>query len=129
MPKTVACPSKRKIEPYTLAAKQNAGVVDEIARGEIVGAINDDVEVLEQFQRVGAGKLRFERLDLNVRIEVRESRARGFALGLADVTGAKRDLALEVGEVHHVKVNEAEFADARGGKIQAQRARRARPCR
>jgi len=41
-------------------AEQDAGVVDEIARGEIVGAIDDDVEVLEKFEGVGAGELCFE---------------------------------------------------------------------
>src|SRR6266849_5343844 len=108
-------------------AEQNARVVDEIARGEIVGAIDDDIEVLEKFERVGASQLRLKRLDLNVRIEVREARARGFALGLANVAGAEGDLALEVGEVDHVKVNQAKFSDARRGKIQTKR--RAKPAR
>src|SRR6266478_6146156 len=102
-------------------SQQNAGVIDEIARRKIVSPIDDDIKVLEEFERVGAGQLRFDRLDLNVRIEVRKTRARGFALRLADVAGAKRNLTLEIGEVDNVKVNQPEFADARGGKIQAKR--------
>src|SRR6266481_470953 len=97
--------------------QQNTCVVDEIARGEIVGAVYDDIEVLEELERVGAGQLRLERLDLNVRIEIREARAGGFALRFADVAGAKRNLALEVGEVDDIKVNQPEFADARSGEI------------
>src|SRR6267143_3288583 len=98
--------------------QQNTCVIDKIPRGEIVSPIDDDIKVLEEFERVGAGQLRFERLDLNVWIEVRKPRARGFALGLADVAGAKRDLTLEIREVDDVKVNQPEFADARGRKIQ-----------
>src|SRR5437016_3011522 len=42
----------------------------------------------------------------------------GSALWLADIAGAKSDLTLEIGEVDYVKVNQPEFSDARGGKIQ-----------
>src|SRR5258708_825845 len=87
----------------------------------IVSAIDNDIEVLEKFERVGAGELRFERLYLDVRVEIGKARAGSFALGLADVAGAKRDLALEIRGVDDVKVNQAEFADARGGKIQTKR--------
>src|SRR5258708_18314241 len=102
-------------------AQQDAGVVDEEASGKIVGPVHDDIEVLEKFERVGAGELCFERLNLNVGIEICKARASGFALRLADVAGAKRDLALQICEIDNVKVHQAEFADARGGKIQAQR--------
>src|SRR6202521_3438111 len=100
-------------------SQQNTGVIDEIARREIVSPIDDDVKVLEEFERVGAGQLRLERLAVNGRIEVRKARACGFALRLADVAGAKRNLTLEIGEVDDVKVNQPEFADARSRKIQA----------
>src|SRR5712664_1403254 len=108
-------------------SQQNTRVVDEIPRGEIVGAVDDDIKVLEEFERIRAGELRFERLDLNVRIEVCKARAGGFALRLADVAGAKRNLTLEIGEVDDVKVDQAQFADARGGKIQTKW--RAKPAR
>jgi len=49
----VACPSNRKIERRRWAFQQDAGIVDEIAGGKIVGAIDDDVEVLEKFESVG----------------------------------------------------------------------------
>src|SRR6266513_1822995 len=99
--------------------QQDTCVINKIPRGEIVSPIDDDVEVLEEFERVGAGQLRFERLDLNVWIEVRKARARGFALRLAYVAGAKRNLTLEIGEVDDIKVYQPEFAHARGRKVQA----------
>src|SRR5256885_3384628 len=108
-------------------SQQNARVVDKIPRGEIVGPIDDDIKVLEQFKRVCAGQLRFEGLNLYVRIEVQKARPRGFALRLADVARAKRNLTLEIGEVDDVKINQAEFADASGRKIQTEW--RAKPTR
>src|SRR5258706_10272118 len=46
-------PENRAIHVWL--SRQYARVVDEITRREIVRAIHDDVEVLEQFERVGAG--------------------------------------------------------------------------
>src|SRR5467141_4439667 len=108
-------------------SQQNAGVIDEIARRKIVSPVDDNIKVLEEFERVGAGQLRFERLDLNVRIEVRQARTCGLALRFADVAGAEGDLALEIGEVNDVKVHQPKFADTSGSKIQAKR--RAEPAR
>src|SRR5712692_1732839 len=102
-------------------AEKDASIVDEIPRGEIIRAIHDDVEVLEQFERIRAGQLRFDRFDLDVRIEIREARAGSFSLGLAHVAGAKRNLALKIREIHNIEINQTELADARGRKIQAQR--------
>src|ERR1700722_3289851 len=64
-------------------AEKDARVVDEIARGEIVGAVYDDVVVLEQLERIAAFELRLVRLDLNVRIQVGEPLLCRFRLGFA----------------------------------------------
>src|SRR5712664_532944 len=50
-------------------AEQNARIVDEIARGEIVGAVDDDIEISKELERVVAGQLGFKRLDLDIRIQ------------------------------------------------------------
>src|SRR5262249_6982583 len=57
-------------------AEQDARIVYQIARWEIVGAVDDDVEIFEQLERVSAGELRFEAFDLNSRIQIREARLR-----------------------------------------------------
>ena len=67
-------------------AEQHAGVVDEIARGEIVGAIDDDVVVLEQIERVFAGQPRFVAIDLDIGIQIAEALGRGFDLRPADIS-------------------------------------------
>ncbi len=46
--------------------QQNASVVDEIARGEIIGAVDDDVVFAEQIQRVRAGQARLVGIDANL---------------------------------------------------------------
>ena len=102
-------------------AKQNAGVIHKIASRKIVRAIDDDVVVLEQLERIRAGQSRFDGLDLNVRIKIRKPRAGCLALGLAHVAGAKRNLPLKIGEIHDVEINEAQLAHTRRREIQTER--------
>jgi hypothetical protein len=49
-------------------AEQDAGVVDEVARGEVVGAVDDDVMILKKFQGILAGEFCFVGCDVDVRI-------------------------------------------------------------
>src|SRR5579862_2483451 len=102
-------------------AKQDASIIDEITRGKIVGAVHDDVKALKQFESIGAGELRLEALNFDVGIQVGQPRAGRFALVLADVAGAKSHLPLQVGEINHIEIHQAQFAHARRGQIQAQR--------
>src|SRR5205823_11423540 len=63
-------------------AEEDARIVDKIAGREIVGAIYDDVVILEEFEGIRAGQLRFDGLNLNVRVEIRKTRPGGLALRL-----------------------------------------------
>ena len=56
-------------------------------------------------------------LDDDVGVEVGDAVLRGFDLGASDVAGAVDDLALEVGAVDDVEVDDAEGADAGGGEV------------
>ncbi len=58
---------------------------------------------------------------MNVRIETGQALARGFGFGLADVLGAERNLALQIGDINDIKVHKAEPANARCRKVQTQR--------
>ena len=122
MPNTVTWPFEPENRAVDVGlAEQDARVVDEIARGEIVGAVDDDVEILEEVEGVFAGELGFECFDLNVGIQIGKTRLRRGGFGLADIVGAKGDLALEIGEIHDIKIDESELADACRGEIQTQR--------
>ena len=102
-------------------AEKNAGVVHKIAGWEIICAIDDDIVILEQLEGVRAGQLRFDSVDLNVGIEIRKPRAGGLALGLANIASAKSHLALKIREIHHVKIDKAQFPDTCSSKIQTER--------
>ena len=102
-------------------AQQHAGVVDQIAGGEVVGAVGDDVVVLEDLEGVGAGEHGLVLDDVESGIEGGELFFGGVELFAADVLGGVDDLALEVAGVDDVEIDQAEGADAGGGQIKSQR--------
>ena len=77
-------------------AEQHAGVVHQVARREVVGAVEDDVVALEDLERV----LRRERLavgqDVDLRVDRVDLGLRRFQLRAADVGRRVDDLALQV---------------------------------
>ncbi len=122
MPKTLAWPSKRKMRAVGVGlAEQDAGVVDQVAGLEVVGAVGDDVVVLEDFERVGAGEHRVVLDDVEVRVQALEHDLGGVDLELADCRGGVDDLALQVACVDGVEVDEADGADSCGGEIERER--------
>src|SRR5579875_2715167 len=50
-------------------AAEHAGVIDQVARGEVVGAIGNDVVVLDNLKCVGAGEHRLMLHNLQIRIQ------------------------------------------------------------
>ncbi len=68
-----------------------------------------------------AGQLRFEAEHFDVRIQIREPRLCRCAFVLANVAGTESYLPLQVGEIHHIEIDQAKFAYARSREIQTQR--------
>ena len=101
-------------------SEQDAGVVYKIARGKIVGAIHDDVVVFQNVERVFAGEMSFKEIDLNFGVQIVQATGGGFDFRAANVAGAEQDLALEIGEIHAIEIDEADASNARGGEIQAE---------
>ena len=102
-------------------AGEDAGVVDEVAGLEVVGAVGDDVVVLEDLERVGAGEHGVVLDDVEEGIEALEHDLGGVDLELADGGGGVDDLALEVRGVDGVEVDEADGAYSGGGEIEGER--------
>ncbi len=106
--------------------REIARVVDEIAGGEIVGPVGDDV--------VGAndvdGVLRHEaggvEARLDMRVQALDRLGRAPRLELADALGVVGDLALEIVDADAVIVDDADRADAGGGEIEHAAESRAR---
>ena len=121
---TDAWPSKRKMLPYTFGfPQQHAGVVHQVAGGEVVGAVDDDVVVGATISSAFCGREPAPRRSRRARAGLmsRDPVARGVELRPADVGGAVDDLPLEVGDIDHVEVDDADAADAGRGQVEAER--------
>ena len=59
-------------------------------------------------------------VDLHERIDVEHRFGGGIELLAADVFGAVDHLALQVGVIDHVEIDQADAADAGGGEVEAQ---------
>ena len=106
---------------------QIAGIADEIAGGEVVGAVGDDVVARNDVERVAGVDALVVGFDAHVRVEPADRFLRALDLGDADVAGIVHDLALQVVERHPIVVDDAERADARRGQIHEHR--RSEPAR
>src|SRR5207247_5344757 len=95
-------------------AQQNAGVVDEVARREVIGAVDDNVVRLQDVEGVGRGQLRLVEVDLHLRVDRLQAVLRRLELGSADVGRSVQHLTLQIAEVDDVEVDQAEAAEARG---------------
>ena len=102
-------------------AAQHAGVVEQVARREVVHGGHDDVVAVDHGERGGGAQARGVRLERHLGVERRQPLRRHLGLAPADVGGREQDLALQVGELDDVVVDDADAADAGGGEIEEHR--------
>jgi hypothetical protein len=102
-------------------AEGDAGVVDGIAGGEVVGAVDHEGVVGGEGAGVGRGEPRPVARDPDVRVEVGEPVGGGIDLVAPDCRGAVKKLPVEVGGVDVVVVDQAEGADARRRQVEGDR--------
>ena len=74
-------------------AEFHAGVVEQITRGEIVGAVDDDIDAVEQALHVVRGHALPNGLDLRPRIQRRQRGRGGVDLRRTDAGLGVQDLA------------------------------------
>src|SRR5579864_6903882 len=98
-------------------AEEHASVVNEIARREVVGAVHHDVVVSEDVERVFAREHRLKSVDLNVGIQAAQPLGCRLDFWTAYVVCAEKNLALKVGEVDFIEINEPDSANARRREI------------
>jgi hypothetical protein len=91
-----------------------------IAGGEVVGAVGHQVVALDHGGGVVRVDLQLVALDLDLGIERVGALHGAFGLGLADPAGGVGDLAVQVGEVDPVVVDDAQGPDAGGGQVEHQ---------
>src|SRR6185369_3133370 len=106
-------------------ACQHAGVIDEITRGEVVGAVGNDVEVAEDVEGVRAGEFGVELSYVDEWIESPNAFRGTIDLRLADIAGCEQHLPLQVGFIDDVEVNNAKSSNSSGGQIERDRGAKA----
>src|SRR5687768_8491488 len=99
-------------------SEENGCVVDEIARGKIVGAVEDQVVSPRDFERVPGSEARGIRLDVYAGIDVAKSVARGIELRATDARRAVEYLSLQIGEIDRIEIDEADRPDSGSGQIE-----------
>lgn len=96
----------------------DAVVVEEVAGLEVVGGVEDQVSGGEELVDVGGDQVCDVGVDGDARVEEGDLAAGGFCFGegVAGVCLVEEDLALEVGGLDEVAVDEGEGADAGAGE-------------
>ena len=106
----------------------HGGVVQQVAGGEVVGAVDHQFPVLAQDPvDVLGGQPLLVGDDLDVGVQLLDRPARRLRLGVAELGGGVQYLALEVGRIDPVVVDDPNPADA--GRREIERGRRAEPTR
>lgn len=100
---------------------QLARVGDEVTGLEVVRAAQDEVVPGEDLQRIVRGDPLAVLHDAHQRIEVGDPRGDRGSLGRAQGGPPVDHLALQVGGVHGVVVDDSEGPDARGGEVEQRR--------
>ena len=98
-----------------------AGVVDQIARREVVGAVDDVVVLPDDLHRVLGRQRRFVRHDFDVRVVGVDRLLRRYDLRLPDVVVLVEDLPLQVRDIDRVEVDDADLSDAGERQIHGDR--------
>src|SRR6185436_7621867 len=83
--------------------------------------VDDDVVALEEPHRVMTCQPRLVRFDLDVRIDVAQTVARGFNLSAAEIFGSVNDLALQIRFFHDIEIDDANPSHTSGCEVHSHR--------
>jgi hypothetical protein len=101
--------------------REIARVVHDVAGGEIVGPVGDDVVGANDVDGVLGHEAGGVEARLDMRVQVLDRLGRAPRLELADALSVVDDLALEIVDADAVVVDDADRADAGSGEIEQQR--------
>ncbi len=102
-------------------AQQHARVVHEVPRWEVVTPVHDDIEATEEIERVAGREPVVERAERHVRVEVTQPRRSRRHFARPDCRCAVKHLALQVGLVEGVGIDDPERPHTGGGEVQQHR--------
>src|SRR5574337_1611381 len=112
---------------YQRDAELHAGIVEQVAHREIVGAIQHHVGTVQQRIDVGRGHALRQAFKVHARIQSVQRVRGGIELRHADAVIGVQDLPLQVAALDHVVVRDRQRADARRGEVELRR--RTQPAR
>ena len=96
---------------------KHTDIIGQIARSEIVRAVDDHVVISHNSLCVLTGQPALEQLDFNVWIDIAETVARLFEFAAADVFCSVKNLSLQIGELDAVEIDQSKFSYASRGEI------------
>ena len=96
----------------------HASIIDEKLHGEVVGAIHDEVIFLDDVERIRRVEEFVVGVHFHVRVDGLDFLLCALYLWHAHILGEMDDLTLEVGEVHHIGINDADASDACSSEIE-----------
>ena len=99
----------------------DAGGIDRVARGEVVGAVEHDVRLRHRIVKFGTFEAPGDRRYPGVRVQGGDARGGRLDLGAIEGRVVVDDLPLQVREVHGVVVHQRQSADPRGGEVEGHR--------
>ncbi len=102
-------------------AELHAGVVEQVARREVVGAVDDHVVSGDDVHDVGGRQPRVVGDDVDVGVEHRQRLLGRVDLAVADPVDVVQDLTLQVRRVDLVHVDDADRAHAGRGEVERRR--------
>src|SRR6266550_1074617 len=101
--------------------EQHRGVVDQVAGREIIGAVDYQVIATGHLERICGGKSSGVWLDMNVRIDVAQAIDGGVELGTTYSRRPVQNLAMQVGQIDRIEIDQADRPNSRGCEIQRDR--------
>ena len=99
-------------------AELHTGIVEQVPAREVVGAVDDHVvagDDVDDVRRIEAGVVGD---DVDIGVEHGQRLLRRVDLAIADAVDVVQDLALQIGRVDFVHVDDADRADTGGGQVQ-----------
>ena len=94
-----------------------AGAVDRLARGEVVAAIEHHIGTRHKAIEFGIADALRHQLDIDIGIDAQQTFPGRLHLGPSDIGGGVEDLALQVGQVDIVVIDDREVPHAGGSQV------------
>src|SRR5690606_499249 len=102
-------------------AQGNAGGIQRLAGGEVVGAVENQIDPGHGLAQLFAEQPLVQLMDTHLRVERGQPRGRGVGLGSVQISGSMDDLPLQVGQIHPVVIRQPQLADPGTGQIERSR--------